>query len=178
MSVSTELNCNMGVGLRQGGAVTTLLHILYELDRQSQPNRRGCHCWKLWNQPFAFCGQFGTAFILWMGLSTCIESVFWCVRPRSIARFLDLGAKCIFRVERYLKYVKQFILEICSCEIRRTQNAEPLLWIERSHQRWFSHVTSMPQERFAKQVLLATLTGKLPRGRPRTRWHDYISDLA
>jgi len=28
------------------------------------------------------------------------------------------------------------------------------------------------------EVLLATPTGKWPRGRPRTRWNDYISDLA
>jgi len=26
-------------------AVTTPLHSLFEMDRQSQPNRRGCHCW-------------------------------------------------------------------------------------------------------------------------------------
>jgi len=36
----------------------------------------------------------------------------------------------------------------------------------------------MPGERLARQVLLATLTGKRSRGRPRTRWSDYISDLA
>ena len=32
--------------------------------------------------------------------------------------------------------------------------------------------------RIVRQVLLATPTGKRPRGRPRTRWCDYISDLA
>jgi len=36
----------------------------------------------------------------------------------------------------------------------------------------------MSQERLARQVLLATPTGKRPRGRPRTRWSDCISDLA
>jgi len=30
-------------------------------DRQSQTSRRGCHCWELQNEPFAFCGRFGTA---------------------------------------------------------------------------------------------------------------------
>jgi len=36
----------------------------------------------------------------------------------------------------------------------------------------------MPQERLARQVLLATPTGKRPSGFPRTRWSDCISDLA
>jgi len=38
----------------------------------------------------------------------------------------------------------------------------------------------MPQVRLARQVqvLLATPMGNQPRGRPRTRWSDYISDLA
>jgi len=40
------------------------------------------------------------------------------------------------------------------------------------------HVISMSQERLAKQVLLATPTGKRPRGQPKTMWCDYISDLA
>jgi len=42
----------------------------------------------------------------------------------------------------------------------------------------FGHVTRMPQERSARQVLLATPKGKRPRGRARTRWCYYISDLA
>ena len=36
----------------------------------------------------------------------------------------------------------------------------------------------MPQERLVKQILQATPTGKRPVGRPRTRWSDYITDLA
>jgi len=36
----------------------------------------------------------------------------------------------------------------------------------------------MSQEKSVRQVLLATHTGKWPRGRPRTRGRDYISDLA
>ena len=44
---------------------------------------------------------------------------------------------------------------------------------------WFGHVSRMPQERlFTKQFLLATPTGKRPRGCPRARWSDYTSDLA
>ena len=34
---------------------------LYELDRQSQTRRRGCHCWELQGEPFVFCGRIGTA---------------------------------------------------------------------------------------------------------------------
>ena len=33
----------------------------YELDIQPQPSRWGCHCHQLQNQPFGFCGRFGTA---------------------------------------------------------------------------------------------------------------------
>jgi len=36
----------------------------------------------------------------------------------------------------------------------------------------------MSHESLARQVLLATPTGKRPKNRPRTRWSDYISDLA
>jgi len=36
----------------------------------------------------------------------------------------------------------------------------------------------MTQERWARQVLLATPTGKQPSGRPRTKWSDYISVCA
>ena len=68
---------------------------------------------------------------------------------------------------------------VCSCEISETLNVEPLpLQMERSQLRCFGHVTRMSQERLARQVLLATPAGKRPRGRPRTRWRDYISDLA
>jgi len=34
---------------------------LYDLDRQSQKHRWGCHCWELQDEPFAFCGRIGTA---------------------------------------------------------------------------------------------------------------------
>jgi len=36
---------------------------LHELDRQSQPSRRGCHSLKLQHQPFTFCRRFDTASI-------------------------------------------------------------------------------------------------------------------
>ena len=50
--------------------------------------------------------------------------------------------------------------------------------MERYQLRWFSRVSKMRQERSARQVLLATPAGKWPRRRPRTRWNDYISNVA
>jgi len=35
----------------------------------------------------------------------------------------------------------------------------------------------MSQERLPKQASLAKVKGKMPVGRPRTRWQDYIEDL-
>jgi len=75
-------------------------------------------------------------------------------------------------------YSVTFRDELRSCEIRRAPNIEPLLRIERSQLLWFGHVSRMPHERLVRQVLLAKLTGKRPRRRPRTRWNDYISDIA
>jgi len=36
----------------------------------------------------------------------------------------------------------------------------------------------MPHKRLVRQVLLAKPTGKPPKCRPRTRWRDFITDLA
>ena len=36
----------------------------------------------------------------------------------------------------------------------------------------------MPPGRLPREVFLARPTGRRPRGRPRTRWRDYISSLA
>ena len=68
--------------------------------------------------------------------------------------------------------------KVCSSEIRKSRNIEPLLLqIERSQLRWFDHVSRMPQERLPKQALLAKANGRRLVGRPRTRWIDYIEDL-
>jgi len=56
--------------------------------------------------------------------------------------------------------------KVRSCDIRRALNVELLLRIERSQLRWFAHVSRMTQERLARHVLLAKLTGKRPRGKP------------
>jgi len=68
--------------------------------------------------------------------------------------------------------------KVRSCEIRKAVNVEQLLRSERFQLRRFGHVTGMPHERLARQVLLDTPTGKRPRGRPKTRWWDYIYCLA
>ena len=36
----------------------------------------------------------------------------------------------------------------------------------------------MPPGRLPREVFLARPTGRRPRGKPRTRWRDYISSLA
>jgi len=38
-------------------------HGAYELNRQSQMRRQGCHCWKVQDEPFALCGQIGAAYV-------------------------------------------------------------------------------------------------------------------
>jgi len=68
--------------------------------------------------------------------------------------------------------------KVCRCAIRKPENVKPLLRIQRSQLRWLGHLSKMPRESLARQVLLAIPTGKGPIGRPRTRWSEYISDLA
>ena len=50
-------------------AVTTPFHspILHELNRQSQPSRRGCHNLEMQDQPFTFSSRFGTDSIFLTG---------------------------------------------------------------------------------------------------------------
>jgi len=57
-----------------------------------------------------------------------------------------------------------------NCDIRKGPNVQPLLRIERSQLRqlrWFGQMSRLPWKRLARQVLLATLTVKRPRGRQR-----------
>ena len=49
--------------------------------------------------------------------------------------------------------------KVRSYENRENLNVDPLLQIERSLVRWFSHVSRMAQENLARHVLLATPTG-------------------
>ncbi|KAK0152308.1 hypothetical protein N1851_006217 [Merluccius polli] len=62
-----------------------------------------------------------------------------------------------------------------SSEIRRELGVEPLLLcVERSQLRWFGHLIRMPPGHLPLEVFRACPTGRRPRGRPRTRWRDYI----
>ena len=62
---------------------------------------------------------------------------------------------------------------------REELGVEPLLLhIERSQLRWLGHLYRMPPGRLPREVFQACPTGRRPRGRPRTRWRDYVSRLA
>ncbi|KAI3360279.1 hypothetical protein L3Q82_014587 [Scortum barcoo] len=62
---------------------------------------------------------------------------------------------------------------------REELGVEPLLLhIERSQLRWPGHLFRMPPGRLPREVFQACPTGRRPRGRPRTRWRDYVSRLA
>ncbi|KAM4551690.1 putative transposon-derived protein F52C9.6 isoform 1-T3 [Odontesthes bonariensis] len=66
-----------------------------------------------------------------------------------------------------------------SSVIREGLGVEPLLLcIERGQMRWLGHLVRMPPGRLPGEVFRARPTGKRPRGRPRTRWRDYVSRLA
>jgi hypothetical protein len=66
-----------------------------------------------------------------------------------------------------------------SSVIRRELGVDPLLLhVERSQMRWFGHLIRMPPGRLPGEVFRARPTGRRPRGRPRTRWRDYVSRLA
>ena len=66
-----------------------------------------------------------------------------------------------------------------SSDIRERLRVEPLLLhVERSQLRWLGHLVRMPPGRLPLEVFRACPSGRRPRGRPRTRWRDYISQLA
>ncbi|XP_051936482.1 uncharacterized protein LOC127610385 [Hippocampus zosterae] len=69
--------------------------------------------------------------------------------------------------------------KVRSSVIREGLRVEPLLLhIERSQMRWLGHLIRMPPERLPGEVFRACPTGRRPRGRPRTRWRDYVTQLA
>ncbi|KAK3510343.1 hypothetical protein QTP70_004929 [Hemibagrus guttatus] len=66
-----------------------------------------------------------------------------------------------------------------SSATREELGVEPLLLhIERGQLRWLGHLFRMPLGRLPGEVFRACPTGKRPRGRPRTRWRDYVFRLA
>ncbi|XP_062296309.1 uncharacterized protein LOC134000829 [Scomber scombrus] len=61
----------------------------------------------------------------------------------------------------------------------RELGVDPLLLrVERSQLRWLGHLVRIPTGRLPGEVFRARPTGRRPRGRPRTRWRDYVSRLA
>ena len=81
----------------------------------------------------------------------------------------------------FLRRVAGFSLRdrVRSSVIREGLGVEPLLLrVERSQLRWFGHLVRMSPGRLPREVFQASPTGRRPRGRPRTRWRDYISALA
>uniref|UniRef100_A0A8C4X372 Uncharacterized protein n=1 Tax=Erpetoichthys calabaricus TaxID=27687 RepID=A0A8C4X372_ERPCA len=72
-----------------------------------------------------------------------------------------------------------FLRRVRSSVIREGLRVEPLLLrIERSQMRWLGHLIRMPPGRLPGEVFRARPTGRRPRGRPWTRWRDYVSWLA
>ncbi|TWW71221.1 hypothetical protein D4764_17G0007040 [Takifugu flavidus] len=66
-----------------------------------------------------------------------------------------------------------------SSDIREGLGVELLLLhIERSQLGWLRHLARMPSGHLPLEVFRTCPTGRRPRGRPRTRWRDYISRLA
>ncbi|TWW74383.1 hypothetical protein D4764_14G0003860, partial [Takifugu flavidus] len=66
-----------------------------------------------------------------------------------------------------------------SSDIQEELRVEPLLLhIERSQLGWLRHLARMPSGCLPLEVFRTCPTGRRPRGRPRTRWRDYISRLA
>ena len=53
-----------------------------------------------------------------------------------------------------------------------------LLHIQRDQLRWIRHLFQMPPGRLPGEVFRACPARRRPQGRPRTRWRDYVSQLA
>ena len=66
---------------------------------------------------------------------------------------------------RFLQRIEGVTLfnKVCSSEIQKSPNIEPLLLqIERSQLIWFGHVSRMPQKKLHKLALLAKANGRRP----------------
>ena len=69
--------------------------------------------------------------------------------------------------------------KVNKANIRESLNMKSLLLRpEKSQLRWYRHVTQMYQERTAKKLLCSTPIGRRPRGRPKTRWRDYVEGFS
>ena len=71
--------------------------------------------------------------------------------------------------------------KVNSADICESLNIELLLLrLERSQLRWYGHVTRInaPGKNSQKTALFNTCWSKSYKGRPRTRWRDYVEDLS
>ena len=93
--------------------------------------------------------------------------------------FLLISKNKIFWTQTWFQFPIARSRQFGPTRVRESLNIESLLLrLERSQLRWYGHVTRMSQERTAKKLLCSTLIGRRPRGRPRTRWRDYVEDLS
>ena len=93
-----------------------------------------------------------------------------------IVRSRVLAAKMYFlqKVEGLSLLDKVQSTDICQCvNIER-----PLLSIERLQLRFYGYVKRTSRKETTKQPMVAFVSGKRPRERPRTRWRDCAEDLA
>ena len=51
------------------------------------------------------------------------------------------------------------------------------LKLRRARMKWFGHVERMGEERQVKRIMQAEMWGRRPRGRPRTRWKDVLTEI-
>lgn len=51
-------------------------------------------------------------------------------------------------------------------------NENVICTIKSARLRWLGHVTSMNEDKVAKEVLVSKVKGTMPRCRPRKRWFD------
>ena len=101
---------------------------LFELNRQSHTRRRGCHCWEVQEQLFAFCGLIGTA---------CTDLLNRVFSTHLIDFLLRASKQERTSALKRLRYLRQPYAMIqvttaknCSCQFRprqfRSVSAEPL----------------------------------------------------
>ncbi|KAL7832830.1 hypothetical protein SRHO_G00298480 [Serrasalmus rhombeus] len=101
-------------------------------------------------------------------------------REREIDRWIGAGSAVMRALYRSV-VVKKELSHKARLSIYRSIYVPTLtyaheLW--RSQLRWFGHLVRMPPGRLPREVSQASLPGRRPRGRPRTRWRDYIVQLA
>jgi hypothetical protein len=79
-----------------------------------------------------------------------------------------------------MKYLREILGKTRRDKIRNDDIREQLKVddikndIERNRLKWYGHVMCMADERIPKRMLEMKLSGRRPRGRPRTRWMDQV----